>query len=182
MIVLWTGDSTTAVTMEQLCRHVVRDVFCAFRVEAGSNTSTVALLVVRGEEREVSNLRQKKIWLRVPRNSDPRKTTLARASSIYKRQIRPLIREDAPEKQDRICQRVTNIWSWAPDEARHQDLLIDWPSVAMWPWLWTDSVESCSCEKWEAGRGRGEFGKPEEREGQTLETATKQRLVKNEKT
>jgi hypothetical protein len=29
-----------------------------------------------------------------------------------------------------------NIWSWAPDGARHQDLLIDWPSFAMWLWLW----------------------------------------------
>jgi hypothetical protein len=54
------------------------------------------------------------IWSRVPRDSDPRKTTLARASSIYKRQTRPLVREGAPEKQDRNCQRVINIWSWAP--------------------------------------------------------------------
>jgi hypothetical protein len=41
-----------------------------------------------------------------------------------------------PQKQDRNCQTVINIWSWAPDGARHQDLLIDWPSVAMWLWLW----------------------------------------------
>jgi hypothetical protein len=26
-------------------------------------------------------------------------------------QIRPLVREGAPEKQDRNCQRVINIWS-----------------------------------------------------------------------
>jgi hypothetical protein len=25
---------------------------------------------------------------------------------------------------------------WAPDGAQHQDLLVDWPSVAMWLWLW----------------------------------------------
>jgi hypothetical protein len=25
-----------------------------------------------------------------------------------------------------------DIWSWAPDGARNQDLLTDWPSVAMW--------------------------------------------------
>jgi hypothetical protein len=50
---------------------------------------------------------------------------MARASSIYKSQTHPLVREGAPEKQDRSCQRVINIWSRAPDGARHQDLLID---------------------------------------------------------
>jgi hypothetical protein len=38
-----------------------------------------------------------------------------------------LTREGHPQKQDRNCQRVINI---------HQDLLIDWQSVAMWLWLW----------------------------------------------
>jgi hypothetical protein len=52
----------------------------------------------------------------------------ARASSIYIRQIRPLVREGAPQKQDRNCQTVINIWSWAPDGARHPDLLTDWPT------------------------------------------------------
>jgi hypothetical protein len=77
-----------------------------------------------------------KIWSRVPRDSDPRETALARASSIYKWQIRPLVREGAPQKQDHNCQTVINIWSWAPHGAPHQDLLTDWPSVAMWLWLW----------------------------------------------
>jgi hypothetical protein len=82
-----------------------------------------------------SQIWDSKIWSRVPKDSDPRKTTLARASSIYKGQTRPLVREGALQKQDRNCQRVINIWSWAPDGARHQDLLIDWPSVVMWLWL-----------------------------------------------
>jgi hypothetical protein len=56
-----------------------------------------------------------KIWSRVPRDSGPRKTTLLRASSIYS-----LVREGAPQKQDRHCQRVINIWSWAPNGARHK--------------------------------------------------------------
>jgi hypothetical protein len=30
-----------------------------------------------------------------------------------KRQTRPLVREGAPERQDRDCQRVTNTLSWA---------------------------------------------------------------------
>jgi hypothetical protein len=69
-------------------------------------------------------------------DSDPINTTLERASSIYNRQTRPLVREGAPRKQYRNCQTVINICSWAPDGARQQDLLIDWPSVAMWLWLW----------------------------------------------
>jgi hypothetical protein len=40
-----------------------------------------------------------------------------------------------PPTQDRNRQTVINRWSWAPDGARHQDLLTDWPSVAMWLWL-----------------------------------------------
>jgi hypothetical protein len=72
-----------------------------------------------------SHIWDSKIWSRVPRDSDTRKTALARASSIYKRQTRPIVREGAPQKQDRNCQTVINIWSWAPDGARHQDLLID---------------------------------------------------------
>jgi hypothetical protein len=49
-----------------------------------------------------------------------------------KRHTRPLVREGAPQQQDRNCQTIINIWSWAPDGARHQDWLTDWPSVAMW--------------------------------------------------
>jgi hypothetical protein len=75
-----------------------------------------------------------KVWSGVPRESDPTKTALARASSISKRQTRPLVREGAPQKQDRNYQKVINIWSWAPHAARHQVLLTGWPSIAMWLW------------------------------------------------
>jgi hypothetical protein len=74
------------------------------RVEAGSNTSTVTLRVVGGAKKK-SRVGKSKIWSRVPRDSDPRKTALARASSIYKRQNRHLVREGAPQKQDRKCQQ-----------------------------------------------------------------------------
>jgi hypothetical protein len=56
-----------------------------------------------------SQILDSKIRLRVPRKSDPRKTALARASSIYKRQTRPLVREGSPQKQDRKCQTVINM-------------------------------------------------------------------------
>jgi hypothetical protein len=48
-----------------------------------------------------SQIWDNKIWSRLPRDSDPRKTALTRASSIYKRQTRPLVREGAPQKKTR---------------------------------------------------------------------------------
>jgi hypothetical protein len=87
-----------------------------------------------------SQIWDSKIWSWVTRDLNQTKTALARASSIYKRQNRPLIREGAPPKQDHDCQTVINIWLWAPDGARHQDLLTDWPSVAIWLWLWLQTV------------------------------------------
>jgi hypothetical protein len=83
-------------------------------------------------QKEKSQIWDSKIWLRVLRDSDTRKTALARANSTYKRQTGPLVRDDTPQKQDCNCQTVLNIWSWAPDGARHQGLLTDWLSVAMW--------------------------------------------------
>jgi hypothetical protein len=55
-----------------------------------------------------SQIWDSKMWSRVSNYSNPRKTTLARASSICKRQTRPLVREGAPQKQDRNCQRVVS--------------------------------------------------------------------------
>jgi hypothetical protein len=46
--------------------------------------------------------------------------------------------EKAPHKN----KTVTVKQSWDPGGARHQDLG-DWPSVAMWLWLWTVSVFLC---------------------------------------
>jgi hypothetical protein len=68
----------------------------------GSNTFTVTLRVVGGDEK--GSLESETVKY-------PIKTTLARASSIYKRHTRPLTREGSPQKQDRNCQRVINIWS-----------------------------------------------------------------------
>jgi hypothetical protein len=86
----------------------------------------------RRRRKEKSQIWDSKIWSRVLRDSDPRKTSLARPSCIYKRQTRPFVREGARQKQCRNCETVINIWSWAPEEPRHQDLLTDWPSVTMW--------------------------------------------------
>jgi hypothetical protein len=53
----------------------------------------------------------------------------------------------------------------------------------LWLWVVVESVESCSCEKWEAASwGRGQFENAKEGESPPLEAATKQRLMKTEKT
>jgi hypothetical protein len=51
-----------------------------------------------------SQIRDSKIWSRVPRDQGPRKTALARASATYTGQTRPLVREGAPRNQERNCQ------------------------------------------------------------------------------
>jgi hypothetical protein len=60
-----------------------------------------------------SGIWDSKIWSRVPRGSDPRMTTLARASSNYTRkwQTRPFVRESASYQQTRNCLTVIKIWS-----------------------------------------------------------------------
>jgi hypothetical protein len=68
----------------------------------------------RGEHISAAMNQGSKMWLRVPTDSEPRKTLLAKDSSIYKRQTHPLIREGAlvvKKKKDDICQTVINIWS-----------------------------------------------------------------------
>jgi hypothetical protein len=95
------------------------------RFEAGSNTFTVVLLVVERDKKGTqclgynwdtlflgdintgtspsrfgeSRIWDSKIWSWVPWYSDPRMTTLARASSNFKRQNRSLVRQDAPDQQ-----------------------------------------------------------------------------------
>jgi hypothetical protein len=58
--------------------------------------------------------------VRVPWDSDLRTIALARLSSNYKLQIRPLVREDAPQEGNCNCQenfheRERKIWSLTPD-------------------------------------------------------------------
>jgi hypothetical protein len=84
-------------------------------VEAGSNTSTVTLWVVGGDEK--GSLESETVkYGRESQGTRPEKDFTGKG------------REDTPQKQDRNCQTVINIWSWAPDGARLQDLLTDWPS------------------------------------------------------
>jgi hypothetical protein len=72
------------------------------RVEAGSNTSTVTLLVVGGDEKGSIKSQTIKYC---------RESLGPEKDCAGKRQARPLVREGAPQKQDRNCQTVINIWS-----------------------------------------------------------------------
>jgi hypothetical protein len=62
-----------------------------------------------------SQIWDRNIWSRVPRASDPRKTALARYSSIYQIQTCSLVREGAHKNQVRNCKTVIKIWSQAPE-------------------------------------------------------------------
>jgi hypothetical protein len=78
-------------------------------VEAGSNTCTVTLRVVRGDEK--GSLKSETAKYGPESQRIRTRVRLARASNIYKRQTRPLVREGASQKQVRNCQTVLNIWS-----------------------------------------------------------------------
>jgi hypothetical protein len=40
------------------------------------------------------------------------------------------------DKDSNSLHAKLKIWSWAPEGARHQDRLADWPSAVTWLWLW----------------------------------------------
>jgi hypothetical protein len=112
--ILWAKGKTS-------CRHP--------RVEAGPNTSTVTLRVVGGDEN--GSLKSETVKCgRESQGTRTRERLPWRGPGAYTKD------RTAPEKQDRNCLTVINIWLWAPDGVRHQDVLTDWPSVAMWLWLW----------------------------------------------
>jgi hypothetical protein len=93
-------------------------------VEAGSNTSTATLRVVGGDENRSLKFETVKYETRT------RERLRWRRPAAYTKDRPILSSEKAPHKNDRNCQTVINIWSWAPDGGRHQDLLTDWPTVS----------------------------------------------------
>jgi hypothetical protein len=86
------------------------------RVEAGSNTSTVTLRVVGGEEKGSLKSETVKYGLKSHGTRTRERLRWQRPAAHKKRQTRPLVRVGAPQEQDRSC-HVINIWSWAPDGA-----------------------------------------------------------------
>jgi hypothetical protein len=87
------------------------------RVEVGSNTSTVALLVVGGDEKE--SLRSETVKY-------CRESQETRTSSNCKRHTRPLVREGAPHQQTRNYLTVVKNLVVSPRWVRYSKT--DWPT------------------------------------------------------
>jgi hypothetical protein len=80
-------------------------------VEAGSNTSTVALRVVGGDEKGSFESETVK-YGHESHGSRTRKCLRWRGpGAIAKRQTSPLVRESSPHQQTSNCLTVTEIWS-----------------------------------------------------------------------
>jgi hypothetical protein len=71
-----------------------------------------------------------KYGLKSQGNSDPRKTALARASSTYKRQTRPLVGEGAPQEQDRNRHTCNKDLVVSPSWVLYSKT--DWPAERRW--------------------------------------------------
>jgi hypothetical protein len=77
------------------------------RVEAGSNSSTVTLRVVGGDEK--GSLKSETVkYSREYQGTQTRERLRWQGPAAYTKYI---VREGAPQKQDRNCQTVINIWS-----------------------------------------------------------------------
>jgi hypothetical protein len=100
-----------ASTILQLLLETVFSTRSVQRGYKDDNRDTVS----RRRRRKGKHLKSEtgKIRSQVPRDSDPRMTALARASTNCKRQIRPLVRESAPppHQQTRNCLTVIKMWS-----------------------------------------------------------------------
>jgi hypothetical protein len=124
-------------------------------VEVGSNTSTVTLRVVGGDE--MGSLKSETV--KYGRESKGARTTewLRWQGPAAHRKDRPVLSsERAPHGNKNVTVRQINIWSRASDGARYQDLLTDWPSVAVWLWLWRYQVKQIS----RVGSEESSFGTP----------------------
>jgi hypothetical protein len=120
------------------CRGYITRTF-AIRVEAGSNTSTVTLRVVRGDE--IGSLKFETVKYGHESRGTRTREWLHWRDPVAIVNDRPVLSsERAPHKRkDRNCQTAINIWSWAPDGARHQDLLTDRQSQCDFDFVRSDS-------------------------------------------
>jgi hypothetical protein len=80
------------------------------RVEVGSNTSTVTLRVVRGDEKWSLKCETVKYGHESQGIQTRERLRWQGPAAYTKDKTRSLVIEDAPQKQDRNCQRIINIW------------------------------------------------------------------------
>jgi hypothetical protein len=108
-----TGVCGTTQTRTEVLEPLKAVISILFSQSYKTRGTIVTLRVVGGDE--MGSLKSETVkYGRESQGTRTRETALAMASSIYKRQTRPLVREGAPQKQDRNCQTVINIWSWSP--------------------------------------------------------------------
>jgi hypothetical protein len=91
----WATPRYTRSRSNRHDRNTRRAVFSVWSVPRYYKKGT--RLELRRRRKEKSQIWDSKIWSVGPRDSDLRKTALARASSTYKRQTRSLIREGVPQ-------------------------------------------------------------------------------------
>jgi hypothetical protein len=113
-------STDTNATVEELCflcgpcRDVIITETCEerteTRVETGSNISTVALQVIGGEEKK-SFISETVKYGRESQGTRTRERQGWQEPAACTKDIRPLVRDGVPQKQDRNCQTVINIWS-----------------------------------------------------------------------
>jgi hypothetical protein len=107
-----------------LTKPYKRSEFSVTRVEAGSNTSTVTLRVVGGDEKGSLKSEIVKYGHESQGTGNPERLRW-QGPAPYKKTDPSSRQRVRPTKKDRNCQTVKNIWSLVPDGARHKDLLTD---------------------------------------------------------
>jgi hypothetical protein len=122
-------------------------------VEAGSNTSTVTLRVVGGDEKGSLKTETLKYGGET-QGTWTRERLRWRGPAAYTKDRPVRSSERAPHKNKTVTVKLINIWSCAPDGLRHQDLLIDRPSVAMQLWLWLYHLD---LQSWKGGQVGKQF-------------------------
>jgi hypothetical protein len=77
-------------------------------VEAGSNTSIVTLRIVEGDEK--GSLKYETVkYGHENKGTRTQERLRWRVPTAYTKETRPVVREGAPQKQNRNCERIINI-------------------------------------------------------------------------
>jgi hypothetical protein len=126
-VLLGTGFSMWSVPRSYLEENL-RDQLVVARVEAGSNTSTVTLRVVRGDE--MGSLKSETVkYGRESQGTRNRERMRWEGPAAYTKD-RPLVREGAPQKQDRNCQIVIAKYLVMSPRWGSTPRLTDWLTVS----------------------------------------------------
>jgi hypothetical protein len=121
-------------------------------VESSSNTSAVTLRVVGGDEKG-SLKSESVIYVGSRKGLGPEKDCPGKSQERIQKTYPPSHLRGRPTKTRPQLSNSKKYLFMSPDGARHQGLLTDWSSVAMWLWLWLlDQQKNVrnigKCEAW----------------------------------